>query len=52
MHILKNDIAVKTEEVNCLESRVLALQKDTAVETEEQQQLRVTKIKVEAGMCT
>lgn len=51
MHVLKNDNTAKTEEVRCLESRVLELKKDIAVETEDQQQLRVTKLKAEAGMC-
>jgi hypothetical protein len=51
MHVLKNENTAKTEEVRCLESRVLELKKDIAVETEDQQQLRVTKIKAEAGMC-
>lgn len=47
MHVLKNENAAKTEEVRCLESRVLELKKDIAVETQEQQQLRVTKKKAE-----
>jgi len=51
MHILKNENPAKTEEVRCLESRVLEMKKDIAVETEDQQQLRVAKIKAEAGMC-
>jgi chromosome segregation ATPase len=52
MHVLRNDNAVKTEEVNCLQSRVLEMKKDIAMATDEQQQLHVTKIKAEAGMCT
>jgi hypothetical protein len=51
MHVLKNENAAKTEEVRCLESRALELKKDIAVETEDQQQLHVTKIKAEEGMC-
>lgn len=51
MHVLKNENATKTEEVRCLESRVLELKKDIAVESEHQQQLCVTKIQAEAGMC-
>jgi hypothetical protein len=51
IHVLKNESAAKTEELRCLESRVLELKKDNAVLTEDQQQLRVTKIKMEAGMC-
>ena len=51
MHVLKNENAAKTEEVRCLESGVLELKKDIAVESEGQQQLRVTKIQAEAGMC-
>jgi hypothetical protein len=51
MHVLKNENTAKTEEVRCLELRVLELKKHIAVEAEEQQQLHVTKIKAEAGMC-
>jgi hypothetical protein len=48
-HVLKNENAAKIEEVRCLESRVLELKKDVAVEMQEQQQLRVTNKKAEAG---
>jgi len=48
MHVLKNENAAKREEVRCLESGVLELKKDIAVESEGQQQLRVTKIQAEA----
>jgi hypothetical protein len=51
IHVLKNENAAKAEEVRCLESGVLELKKTVALEKEEQQQLRVTKIKAEAGMC-
>ena len=51
IHVLKNENAAKMEEVHCLESRVLELKKGIAVETEDQQHLRVTKMKAEAGMC-
>jgi hypothetical protein len=51
MHVLKNENAAKTEEVRCLESRVLELKKDIAVESEDQPQLHVIKFQAEAGMC-
>lgn len=47
LHVLENKDAAKREESCCLESAVLELKKEIAVETEGQQHLRVTKSKAE-----
>jgi hypothetical protein len=47
---LKNKELANKEEIPCLESTILELRKEIAIETEGQQDLLVKKSKAEAGM--